>query len=71
MKDFYKLYIGDVIDKGMPDNAHLEGVVIKDLLKLKINLLSKTLLELQDLYIEDINHNVSAYKRDNLEKIYG
>lgn len=71
MKDFYKLYIGSLIKKGLPKDAFLIGVVVKDLLKPKINALSKTLLDTQDLYIEDINNKISAYKRDNLDKIYG
>ena len=71
MKEFYKLYTGDLIDKGLPENAKLNSVVIRDLLKPKVNLLSKTLSEVQDLYIEDFNHNISAYKRDKLDKIYG
>ena len=70
MKEFFKIYIGDLTNEGLPENAKLNGVVIKDLLKPKVNILSKTLAQEQDLYIEDINHSVSAYKRDKLEKIF-
>ena len=66
MKEFFKLYIGESFE-----NSTLQGVVIKDLLKPKIQLLVKTLQDGQDLFIEDFNHNVSGYKKDHLDKIYG
>ena len=69
MKKFYKLFIGELIQEGMPSNATLEAVVTSDLLRRKVITLASRLTDGQDLYLVD-GSEVSAYKRDGLDKIF-
>lgn len=69
MKKFYKLFIGESVQQGMPNNAKLESVVTSDLLRRKVITLASQLLDGQDLYLVD-GSEVSAYKRDGLDKIF-
>ena len=69
MKDFYKLYIGESVAKGMPENCTSYGIVTRETLVPKVRYLAKTLQEGQDLYI--VSDKPQAYKRDRLDKIFG
>lgn len=69
MKEFYKLYIGESVAKGMPENCTSYGIVTRETLVPKVRYLAKTLQEGQDLYI--VSNKTQAYKRDRLDKIFG
>lgn len=69
MKKFYKLFIGESVKEGMPENATLESVVTQDLLKRKVITLASKLQDGQDLYIVD-DYSISAYWRDGLYKVF-
>ena len=69
MKEFYKLYIGESVKKGLPKNAVSYGIVSRETLVSKVKFLAKTLIEGQDLYI--VSDKIQAYKRDKLDKIFG
>lgn len=69
MKEFYKLYIGESMAKGMPENCTSYGIVTRETLVPKVKYLVKTLQEGQDLYI--VSDKIQAYKRDRLDKIFG
>ena len=69
MKEFYKLYIGESVAKGMSDNCTSYGIVTRETLAPKVKYLSNTLQEGQDLYI--VSDKILAYKRDRLDKIFG
>lgn len=69
MKKFYKLFIGESIQEGMPENATLTSVVTQDLLKRKVITLASQLKDGQDLYLVD-DSSISAYWRDGLYKVF-
>ena len=51
MKEFYKLYIGESVAKGMPENCTSYGIVTHETLVPKVKYLFKTLQEGQDLLL--------------------
>jgi hypothetical protein len=53
----------------MPENATLKAVVSRETLRIKILSFANNLQDGQDLYLVD-GSEVSAYKRDNLDKIF-
>ena len=69
MKKFYKIFIGESIQEGMPENATLVSVVTQDLLKRKVITLASQLQDGQDLYLVD-DSSISAYWRDGLYKVF-
>lgn len=69
MREFYKLYIGELVAKGMPENCTSYGIVTRETLVPKVKYLANTLQEGQDLYI--VSNKIQAYKRDRLDKIFG
>lgn len=69
MKEFYKLYTGELVKKGLPNNAISYGIVSRETLVPKVKYLASKLIEGQDLYI--VSDKIQAYKRDRLDKIFG
>ena len=62
--NFYKIYIGKAVKKGMPKNAKPYGIVLSETLIPRVNLLVKDLKKDEDLYV--VNGHIYAYKRDSL-----
>lgn len=68
MMKYYKLYLGDYIEQGIPDNAIACGQVPKSGLKKAVQEITRQ--RNFEVYILTPSGDIKAYTRDKLEKFF-